>query len=96
MQANGETPRPTVGETITRALGFVAVAGATIFVIWQLRPALLFSSNMDIGGDNAVAVVHNGVIDTVAGNGTQGYSGDQGTPTAAQLNATKGPWARSE
>jgi len=50
-------PRPSVGEKITRALGFVAVAGATIFVIWQLRPDLLFSSNMDVGGDNAGHIV---------------------------------------
>ena len=46
-------PRPTASETITKVLGFAAVAGATIFVIWQLRPDLLFSPNMDVGGDNA-------------------------------------------
>jgi len=40
--------------------------------------------------NHVVRRVHNGVIDTVAGNGTQGYSGDQGTPTAAQLNAPCG------
>ena len=57
MQANGETVRPTRGEEITRALGFVAVAGATIFVIWQLRPDLIFSPNMDVGGDNAGHIV---------------------------------------
>ena len=57
MQAIGETVRPTRGEVITRTLGFVAVLGATIFVIWQLRPGLIFSPNMDVGGDNAGHIV---------------------------------------
>ncbi len=57
MQAIGETPGPTTGEAITKALGFLAVAGATAFVIWQLRPDLLFNSAMDVGGDNAGHVV---------------------------------------
>ena len=57
MQAIGETVRPTRGEAITKALGFVAVVGATIFVIWQLRPDLIFSPNMDVGGDNAGHIV---------------------------------------
>jgi len=53
VQAIGEAPRATRAETIAKLLGFAAVAGATIFVIWQLRPDLLFSPNMDVGGDNA-------------------------------------------
>ncbi|MGD0984418.1 MAG: hypothetical protein ABSA65_11475 [Acidimicrobiales bacterium] len=57
MQAIGETVRPTRGEVITKTLGFVAVVGATIFVIWRLRPGLLFSPNMDVGGDNAGHIV---------------------------------------
>ncbi len=57
MQAIGETVRPTRCEVITKALGFVAVVGATIFVIWQLRPGLIFSPNMDVGGDNAGHIV---------------------------------------
>ncbi len=57
MQAIGEAPGPTAGEAITRALGFLAVAGATVFVIWQLHPNLLFNSAMDVGGDNAGHVV---------------------------------------
>jgi len=57
VQAIGETVRPTRGEVIIRALGFVAVVGATIFVIWQLRPGLIFSPNMDVGGDNAGHIV---------------------------------------
>jgi len=57
VQAIGETPRPMAGEAITKALGFLAVLGATVFVIWQLRPDLLFSPNMDVGGDNAGHIV---------------------------------------
>ena len=57
MEAIDETVRPTRGEAIVKVLGFAAVLGATIFVIWQLRPGLLFSSNMDVGGDNAGHVV---------------------------------------
>jgi hypothetical protein len=57
VQAIGETVRPTRGEVITKTLGFVAVVGATIFVIWRLRPGLLFSPNMDVGGDNAGHIV---------------------------------------
>jgi uncharacterized protein (TIGR03437 family) len=36
-------------------------------------------------GHNRVRKVANGVITTVAGNGTQGYSGDNGPATSAQL-----------
>ncbi len=57
MQAIDETVRSTRGEAIVKVLGFVAVLGATIFVIWQLRPGLLFSPNMDVGGDNAGHIV---------------------------------------
>jgi len=57
VQAIGEAPRQTGGETIAKVLGFAAVAGATVFLIWQLRPDLLFSPNMDVGGDNAGHVV---------------------------------------
>ena len=57
MQGIGETARPAAGETIEKVLGFAAVIGATVFVIWQLRPDLLFSSSLDVGGDNAGHVV---------------------------------------
>ena len=57
MQAIGETARPTAGEWVTKALGFLAVVGATAFVIGQLRPDLLFNSAMDVGGDNAGHIV---------------------------------------
>ncbi len=56
-EAPVEPPSAARGEAVTKVLGFVAVAGATIFVIWQLRPGLLFSPAMDVGGDNAGHVV---------------------------------------
>jgi len=37
------------------------------------------------GGNNRIRKVSNGVITTVAGNGTLGYSGDNGPATSAQL-----------
>ena len=40
-------------------------------------------------GNNVVRKVSNGVITTVAGNGTKGYSGDGGPATSAQLSL---PW----
>ena len=36
-------------------------------------------------GNNRIRKVSNGVIATVAGNGTVGFSGDNGPPTSAQL-----------
>jgi len=39
---------------------------------------------------NVVRVVSNGVITTLAGNGTAGFSGDGGPATGAQLNAPSG------
>jgi uncharacterized protein (TIGR03437 family) len=45
------------------------------------------AGNLYIGdsGNNRVRKVSNGVIATVAGNGTPGFSGDNGPPTSAQL-----------
>jgi hypothetical protein len=57
VQVNGDKPRPSRGESVTKALGFLVVVGATVFVVWQLRPDLLFNSSMDVGGDNAGHVV---------------------------------------
>ncbi len=41
-------------------------------------------------GNNVVREVSGGVITTVAGNGTAGFSGDNGPATSAQLNAPRG------
>jgi len=45
--------------------------------------------------NNRVRKVSNGVITTVAGTGTQGYSGDTGPATSAQLNVPTGVAADS-
>jgi sugar lactone lactonase YvrE len=44
------------------------------------------AGNLYVAGDNRIRKVSNGVITTVAGNGTAGYSGDNGPATSAQLN----------
>ena len=41
-------------------------------------------------GNHRIRKVSNGVITTVAGNGTPGYSGDNGPATSAQLNRPDG------
>ncbi len=41
-------------------------------------------------GNHRIRKVSNGVITTVAGNGTLGYSGDGGLATIAQLNSPSG------
>ncbi|MGH9043601.1 MAG: hypothetical protein ACRDVP_01965, partial [Acidimicrobiales bacterium] len=43
---------PRWAELLVKSLGLAAVAGATIFVVWQLRLDLIFSHNLDVGGDN--------------------------------------------
>ena len=41
-------------------------------------------------GNNRIRKVSNGVITTVAGNGTHGFSGDNGPATSAQLDDPDG------
>ena len=41
-------------------------------------------------GDNRVRMVANGIISTVAGNGTYGFSGSGGAPTSAMLGTPNG------
>jgi len=45
------------------------------------------SGNLYIGGDSRIRMVNAaGIISTIAGTGTAGYSGDGGAATAAQLD----------
>jgi trimeric autotransporter adhesin len=47
----------------------------------------VYIADMD---NNAIRKVSKGVITTFAGNGTKGYSGDNGPPAAAELNHPNG------
>ena len=46
-------------------------------------------------GNNRIRVVSSGVITTIAGNGTAGFSGDNGLATSAQISAPNGVAADS-
>lgn len=48
------------------------------------------SGNLYIAGQALVQKISGGVITTVAGNGNEGFSGDGGPPTDAELNETDG------
>ena len=48
------------------------------------------SGNVYFTALNAVFLLSNGTVSRVAGNGTAGYSGDNGPATSAQLNAPQG------
>jgi hypothetical protein len=48
-QVTKSSPGTELGGKIVTA---IAILGITVFVIWQLRPDLLFSPSMDVGGDN--------------------------------------------
>ncbi len=39
-------------ELVNLVIGALAILGITVFVVWQLRPDLLFGPSMDVGGDN--------------------------------------------
>jgi len=57
----------------------------------QLSPGALAvdsAGNLYIAGNGRVREVSGGIIKTVAGNGTIGFSGDNGPATAAELNAS--------
>ena len=46
--------------------------------------------NLYVAGGNVIRKVSNGVVTMVAGNGTDGFSGDNGPATSAQLNGASG------
>jgi uncharacterized protein (TIGR03437 family) len=48
------------------------------------------AGNLYIADGNRISKVSNGIITTVAGNGTEGYSGDNGPATSAELNNPTG------
>jgi hypothetical protein len=61
---------------------------ATSAELWPSAVAVDAAGNLYIadGGNERVRKVANGEITTVAGNGTQGYSGDNGPAVSAQLD----------
>jgi sugar lactone lactonase YvrE len=69
-------------------------------VITARPPALSYAGGMAVdsagnlymgdSGNNCVRKVSNGVITTVAGNGTQGFSADNGLASSAQLGNPTG------
>jgi uncharacterized protein (TIGR03437 family) len=69
-----------------------ATLGASASFNAQGGIAVDSSGNLYIAdfGNNAVRRVSNGIITTVAGNGTAGFSGDNGPATSAELNGPTG------
>ena len=96
--ANNEVRKVAPGGTITLVAGTGTVGnsgdGAAATAATLNAPggvALDAAGNLYIAdtGNNKIRMVSaaNGFISTVAGTGTAGYTGDQGTPAAATLNA---------
>jgi uncharacterized protein (TIGR03437 family) len=78
----------------TGTAGFSADNGPAIGAELNLPPGVAVdaSGNVYIADTNndRIREVTTGVIATVAGNGTAGYSGDNGVPTSAQLSQPQG------
>ncbi len=70
---------PAIDANLDRPTG-VAVSSAGI----------LYIADGTVGGTNRIRRVSGGVITTVAGNGSQGYSGDGGPATLAQFRSLGG------
>jgi uncharacterized protein (TIGR03437 family) len=68
---------PATSAELTQPQGLTADAAGNIYIV-------------DSVNHRVRVVARNGVISTIAGNGTPGYSGDGGPATSAQLNAPRG------
>ncbi len=69
--------------------GFSGDGGSATNASLNITAGIAVDSSANIyiadGGNDRVRKVSNGVITTVAGNGTEGYSGDNGPATSAEL-----------
>jgi sugar lactone lactonase YvrE len=82
----------TIGNGIS---GFSGDGGPASAAMVSFPYALLYDSNgnlflSDYGNNRVRKVNKSGVITTIAGNGTGGYTGDGGPATAASLNGPRG------
>ena len=76
-QSSGGDGGPAISAQLFSPTGVAVDATGNLFIA-------------DLGNNRIREVTPAGVISTVAGNGTQGFSGDSGTATAAQLNYPRG------
>ncbi len=95
--ADGARVRKVSGGVITTVAGNVTVLGgdggpATDAVMGAVDVAVDSAGNLYIADSvhQSIRKVSNGVITTIAGNGTQGFSGDNGPATSAQLSNPNG------
>ena len=74
----------------TGTAGYSGDGGLATAATLNLPLGLRIDSTGDLliadSGNSVVRKVHNGIISTIAGNGTLGYSGDGGVSTTAQIN----------
>ena len=72
------------------AAGFSGDGGSASSAQLSLPGGLAVDSSGNLyiadGGNNRVRKISNGIITTVAGNGTAGFAGDNGAATSAELN----------
>jgi uncharacterized protein (TIGR03437 family) len=83
---------PATSAQLNLQPGAFLCCSADPFLLLPVGIAADASGNLFIvdSGNQRVRQVSNGVITTVAGNGTQGYSGDGGPAASAQLNNPSG------